>query len=90
MHSSALASGLLALAALASGCVSGSYNRNRILSEPAEAAYEALVAGESDLGDCLEALGAPLIVQELDLGAVMAWGWTKDRGYRLPLFTSGQ
>ena len=83
MHSSAPALGLLALAALASGCVSASYSRIRVQSEPAAAAYDALVAGESDLGDCLEAFGAPLIVDELNLGAVIAWSWTQDRGYRL-------
>ena len=72
----------VALAALAlgtAGCLSGSWSRVGIQSEPDAGVYDALVVGEADLTETLDALGAPLLVQELGRGAVMAWGWSKAR-----------
>lgn len=69
----------LAVVALATGCVSGSWSRVELQSAPEPGVYDALAVGEADLSETLEALGAPLLVQELERGAVMAWGWSRAR-----------
>lgn len=76
----------LALALLAPGCVSATLeSTNRYREVRGE---EALVVGEDGLGRALDVLGAPLLVRENGDGAVLAWGWARDRGWgvraRLP------
>ena len=72
---------LLLVAALAflPGCLT--INMTRVASEraPEIETVATLVEGESDLTQCLAALGAPLEVQELEEGAVLGWGWRKAR-----------
>jgi hypothetical protein len=66
---------LLGAALAAPACVRGSYTRIRTFQAPDDAALASLRPGASELGACLAALGAPLIVREDDDGAVLAWGW---------------
>jgi len=42
-------------------------------------AIASLAPGRSDLEDCLARLGAPLYVEEQEEGAVLGWGWYRDR-----------
>jgi hypothetical protein len=68
------------------GCVSVTWTReSRYDPVPGEAVAK-LSAGESDLGTCLEALGAPLWVWEHPFnggdgrdGAALAYGWFDER-----------
>lgn len=76
----------LALVLFAPGCLSAtlqSTNRYREVS-----GEEELVVGEDGLERALDVLGAPLLVRENGDGAVLAWGWSRDRGWgvraRLP------
>lgn len=76
----------LALALLAPGCVSATFRATNRYREVA--GEEELVVGQDDLGRTLEVLGAPLLVRENGEGAVLAWGWARERGWgvraRLP------
>jgi len=42
-----------------------------------------LTVGKATLKDCLDALGAPLIVDEYGSGMVLYWGWTRQSGWDL-------
>ena len=68
---------------LASSCVTGTLSRERSQLAPAPGAVEGLVPGEADLGACLAALGAPLIVREDRDQQVLLWGWRELRGWSL-------
>ena len=69
---------LLACAALPVACVSAEWHRAHGLVEPPREAFATLVPGQADLGDCLENLGAPLLVWEEPAGAALAWGWYEE------------
>jgi len=78
---------LLALAASSASCVSFTWERDtRYEPVPAQALGQ-LRAGESDLGHCLAALGAPLWVWEHPEGgrggAVLAYGWFEQRAFKM-------
>lgn len=64
-----------ALALLSSSCLNYTYARVVAFRPPKQVAVESLVVGRSQLPECLERLGAPLIVQEYQAGCAMAWGW---------------
>ena len=51
-----------ALLVLACSCISGSYQIQRIETQPSSGAFDSLALGEADLTQCLDTLGAPLIV----------------------------
>jgi len=58
-----------------SSCLSANFNRSKELEALAEPALETLEIGESGLAACLDALGAPTRVWEVDGGAALAWYW---------------
>ena len=67
---------LLALLPLLAGCVSGSWGRTNRHEPPSEEAIATRSPGESGLGQCLDALGAPLWVWEYrGDGVALAYGW---------------
>ncbi len=72
----------LCLSLLATSCVQFTY-LGAYYDQPVEdAAFAGLVPGESSLQDCLDALGAPHVVQEYRVhGMSMAWGWTDEVGW---------
>jgi hypothetical protein len=73
---------LLALLPLLTGCVTGSWSRTNRFAPPDEGAVETLAPGQSDLGHCLAALGAPLWVWEYrGDGVALAYGWLEDVGW---------
>lgn len=75
-----MTSRLLALAAalLAGGCLQFQLERDNQLRPVREEHVARLVPGESTLGECLDALGAPLFVRERQTyGAELAYGWFK-------------
>lgn len=72
---------LVALVACSTGCIAATLERERVLHEPL--GVYSLVVGESDLDDCLAALGAPLVVRENGEGAWLAWGWAERGGWSL-------
>lgn len=74
---------IAALALLASGCVSGDYERYDIETPPKREVLDSLVIGQSDLSVCLAGLGAPLFVSELGSGAALAWGARRDKGWNV-------
>jgi hypothetical protein len=80
---------LAALATLPASCLSGSYGRtNR--DEPLPLAYTSeLVPGQTGLGACLAAFGAPRWVLEHPVangdGAVLLWGWLDEADFGLSL-----
>ena len=64
---------------LGAGCVSVTWTRASRYEPPAAADLETLAPGESDLGSCLQSLGAPLWVWEAPQGRhALAWGWLED------------
>lgn len=66
----------LALALLCASCVTYDYDRFRRYEESPPEAYAALVPGESDLTDVLDALGAPVSVWEPRPGSLaLVWTW---------------
>ena len=68
----------LALCAfLGTACVTVNVTRFADEREPEEDVLLPLVPGEADLTQCLEVLGAPVVVEELDDGAVLGWGWRR-------------
>lgn len=57
-------------------CVRGQWQSSQDQSPVPEAVLSALEPGTSDLGDCLERLGAPLLVWEVDPRSYgVAYGW---------------
>lgn len=69
------------VALIAPSCVSATLeSRNRYREVSGE---EVLVIGEDGLERSLEILGAPLVVRENGDGAVLAWGWARERGWGL-------
>jgi len=72
---------LAAWIACSTGCITATLERERVLHEPL--GVYSLVVGESDLDDCLAALGAPLVVRENGEGAWLAWGWAERGGWSL-------
>ena len=76
----------LLLLVLLPGCLSGSWRRETRHEPPPRGALRSLVVGESDLGDALEVLGAPLWVWEAPAdGMAVAYGWLERRGFSLNL-----
>lgn len=74
-------------ALLLSACVQFSWNKVSRYAPLDQDAIATLEPGRSDLGDCLELCGAPLIVLESDdgRGAVLIYAWyhENNRGLRL-------
>ena len=70
---------LVVLAVCSTGCVTATLSRQRVLREPV--GVYGLFAGDSNLDDCLAALGAPLVVRENGEGAWLAWGWAERGGW---------
>lgn len=68
------------LAALGSACVTGNLETRDELEKPE--GFDALAPGDG-LGECLDVLGAPLIVWEQGDGMVLAWAWREERGWGL-------
>ena len=67
---------------VSSGCVSFSYERELAYEPVPKADVEALRPGESDIGDALARLGAPLFVWEgVDDAVVLAYGSEDTRGW---------
>lgn len=67
---------LIGLALVAASCVQVGWNRESALEPIEPEQVEALVPGEADLGDCLDALGAPVAVWEYQVdGLALAWAW---------------
>jgi hypothetical protein len=83
--------GALGALVLCPGCFSFSYQRNLTFGPVAPAAVESLHPGESDLGEVLARLGAPIYVWEGKSGeVVLAYGAERERGWSfkvsVPLF----
>lgn len=71
---------LAALALLGTSCVSANWSRVRRYEVIPEERLAALPE-EATLGDCLELLGAPLVVWEDRAGGVaVAYGWFRAKG----------
>jgi len=72
---------LIACAAppLAGGCISATWSVSRRYREVR--GDDALAVGEDELAAALAALGAPLLVRENGDGAVLAWGWSRERAW---------
>lgn len=70
---------LLLLSPLLGGCITGNLSSTRIHHPPE--GLERVNVGD-DLARCLEVLGAPLHVREVGAGALLAWGWARDFGWR--------
>ena len=68
-----------ALGPPASGCISATWSVSRRQREVQGDA--ALAVGEDGLAAALERLGAPLVVRENGDGAVLAWGWSRERAW---------
>ncbi len=67
---------------LCTGCASFTYERDMTFEPVSDAAVEPLRVGESDIGDTLRTLGAPLYVWEgVKDSIVLAYGWKYDRGW---------
>ena len=84
----------LALALLATGCVTGQYRRVVHLEKLPRAAFESLEVGRSDLTEALAKLGAPSYVWELGDGHfALAWAWLETHGWgvvaRVPVTDAG-
>lgn len=72
---------LVALGLLCAGCVSGNYRRETRLSRPDGVRPSDFEPGVTELGECLERLGAPLHVWEVGSGAALAWAWLEVSGW---------
>ncbi len=68
---------------LCAGCLSLSWTRASSAFPPAPAAVAQISIGESTLTECLERLGAPLLVEEYGPGMALYWGWTRQSGWGL-------
>lgn len=80
---------LAALAVLLPGCLSATYGRTNRDAPLALARTAELVPGETELGACLAAFGAPRWVLEQanasGEGAVLLWGWLDEADLGLTL-----
>jgi hypothetical protein len=67
------------------GCVRGRYVRASEGEPIPDVLLEPLRLDDSDLGDCLVALGAPSLVFPTESGSWigMAWLWSDDAGFRI-------
>jgi hypothetical protein len=70
-------------ALLCASCITLSWERNSSYRSPAGEAVTQLTVGKATLKDCLDALGAPLIVDEYGPGMVLYWGWSRQSGWNL-------
>lgn len=59
-----------------SSCVSFRWDRASVNSPISKATIARLEPGKSSLSECLDVLGAPVIVWERPRGAALAWGWS--------------
>jgi hypothetical protein len=74
---------LLALV-LCTGCVAYTYERDLAFEPVDDARVEPLRVGESDIGETLGRLGAPLYVWEgVNESVVLAYGWNESKGWGL-------
>jgi hypothetical protein len=65
-----------------SSCVRVGWSHSQVHRMIPPAEHGALVVGESDLGTCLDALGAPLYVWEASQQQmVLVWGWGEEQGW---------
>lgn len=71
------------MAAGLSGCLSARLDHTTQHAEPR--VEGSLHARSSNLQECLEELGAPLLVREHMDGALLAWGWADERAFGLNL-----
>ena len=69
---------LVFLGLLLASCVNVEWRRGHGFAAPAPEAFEALEPDRSQLGKCLELLGAPLLVWQEPGGAALAWGWYEE------------
>lgn len=68
--------GVVAAAALCSGCFRFAWERETRQVPPSKEALADIVAGETTLAHCLDRLGAPLYVWEYKQnGLALAYGW---------------
>jgi hypothetical protein len=74
---------LLALVLSTSSCLNFSYQRMVHLRAPEAQAVASLTPGRAQLQECLDQLGAPLIVKETSRGTAMAWGWFEAQAWNL-------
>jgi hypothetical protein len=79
MRGTLLLVGLLVLCT--SGCFSFTWSARQSHHEPPAAALAKLDVGRSELGACLDALGAPLVVDEVGEEVALYYGWTRGRGW---------
>ncbi|MHC4515042.1 MAG: hypothetical protein ACYTGW_10430 [Planctomycetota bacterium] len=70
---------LLLLAIAPTGCVRVDYYRVSHFEPTPDTILRKLEGSGAELGDCLGALGAPLVVGEMPDGIAIAYGW-QDRG----------
>ncbi|MEZ6020581.1 MAG: hypothetical protein R3F17_10910 [Planctomycetota bacterium] len=71
---------------LAPACLSGSMNRVDRQGQPTAEHLEACVPGQSSMTECLEALGAPLVVRPYKKNSIeLIWGWQRSRFWSLTL-----
>lgn len=75
----------LALLLAMPACVTVTYQDQQVDRPPPERATALLAVGESDLGQCLELLGAPTQVRHDELGDEMElrWEWSRVTGWGL-------
>lgn len=66
---------ILLASSLCSSCLSATWNRSRDLEAIAGPSLDGLKPGEAKLEQCLQVLGAPTRVWEVEGGAAMAWHW---------------
>ncbi|MFT4648776.1 MAG: hypothetical protein ACI9X4_002008 [Glaciecola sp.] len=72
---------MLACLAFLPACISGEFDRVDIGHQPAQAQFYGLRVGESSMQQCIEALGAPIVVRESGVGADLVWGWERNSGF---------
>lgn len=67
-----------------SSCANASLNSNVLDRQIDSTAVAKLSVGKSDLGDCLEILGAPTRVEQSDGGDqfVLSYEWLRNSGWR--------
>ncbi len=68
-------------ALLLASCVSVEWRREHGFERPPSQALAALAPEEARLDECLELLGAPLLVWEEPHGAALAWGWLEGESW---------
>ncbi len=73
-----LAAGLLALLP---GCLTLRHETFESFAPPRPGVLASLEAEASTLGDCLDALGAPLLVLEDGDRSALAWGWQHQKSW---------